>query len=156
MNIDLQQLAQEVVASAIKDGATAADSIVREGSEFNATVRCGQLEQLKEAGSKAIGLRVFSGRRVASAYSSDFSSAGIRRLVSSALAAAQVTSEDPHAELPDAAESGAFPGELALYQDDVAHRDPGALITAAHLAERAAFAVDPRIQNSDGSSFSAS
>jgi PmbA protein len=153
---DLRQLAQDVVASAIKSGATAADSIVREGSEFNATVRCGELEQLKEAGSKAIGLRVFSGQRVASAYSSDFSAAGIERLISSALAAARITSEDPHAGLPDAAEAGQFSGDLDLYRNDVAERDAGSLIDAARRAEQAAFAVDSRIQNSEGSSFSAS
>jgi PmbA protein len=153
---DLQQLAQDVVASAMKSGATAADSTVREGSEFNATVRCGELEQLKEAGSKAIGLRVFSGHRVACAYSSDFSAAGISRLVSSALSAARITSQDPHAGLPDPGEAGAVPGDLNLYCADVAQRDPGALIDAARLAETAAFGVDPRIQNSEGASFSAS
>src|SRR3990172_557357 len=153
---DLRQLAQDVVASAMHSGATAADSIVREGSEFNATVRCRELEQLKEAGSKAIGLRVFSGKRVASAYSSDFSNAGIERLISSALAAARVTSEDPNAGLPEPSEAGQLAEDLDLYRDDVAQRDAAALIDAARRAEQAAFALDPRIQNSEGSSFSAS
>jgi len=152
----LSELAQDVVASAMKSGATAADSIVREGSEFNATVRCRELEQLKEAGSKAIGLRVFYGQRVASAYSSDFSPAGIERLISSALAAARVTSEDPSAGLPEPAESGQHAADLDLYREDVAQRDAGVLIDAARRAEEAAFSADPRIQNSEGSSFSAS
>ena len=152
----LSELAQDVVASAVHSGATAADSIVREGSEFNATVRCRELEQLKEAGSKAIGLRVFSGKRVASAYSSDFSNAGIERLISSALAAARVTSEDPNAGLPEPSEAGQLAEDLDLYRDDVAQRDAAALIDAARRAEQAAFALDPRIQNSEGSSFSAS
>ena len=153
---NLQQVAQDVVAAAMKSGATAADSIVREGSEFNATVRCGELEQLKEAGSKAIGLRVFSGQRVASAYSSDFSSAGIERLISSALSAAQVTSEDPHAGLPEPTEAGTASSDLDLYSEDVAQRDPGKLIDAARAAEKTAFGVDPRIQNSEGANSSAS
>ena len=153
---DLKQLAQDVVASAMKNGATAADSIIREGSEFDATVRCNELEQLKEAGSKAIGLRVFSGHRVASAYSSDFSPAGIERLIASALGASRVTSEDPCAGLPEPTEAGEFSGDLDLYREDVAQRDPAALIAAARRAEQAAFALDPRIQNSEGSSFSAS
>jgi PmbA protein len=152
---DLRQLAQDVVDGAMNSGATAADSIVREGSEFNATVRCNELEQLKEAGSKAIGLRVFSGQRVASAYSSDFSTAGIQRLISSALAAARVTSEDPSAGLPEPADGGQLGEDLDLYRDDVAQRDAEALIDAASRAEQAAFAFDPRIQNSEGASFSA-
>jgi PmbA protein len=36
-------------------------------------VRLGQVETLKESGSRAIGVRVFFGQRAASTYSSDFS-----------------------------------------------------------------------------------
>lgn len=151
----LMELAQEIVLRATERGASAADCIIREGSEFNATVRCGELEQLKEAGSKAIGLRVFVGQRVASAYSSDFSAEGIERLLSSALAAARATSEDPHAGLPEPSEAVPLAGDLELYHDDVAERDAAALIAAAHRAEQAAFAFDPRIRNSEGASFSA-
>ncbi len=147
---NLQQLAQEVVASAVRLGATAADSVIREGSEFTTTVRCGEVEKLKEAGAKAIGLRVFVGSRVASSYSSDFSSAGIERLVSSALAAARVTSEDPCAGLPEGEQLGQLPGDLQLFCDDVTRLEARALIDSARRAEQAAFAVDPRIQNSEG------
>ena len=47
----------------MKAGATAAESVVRDGSEFSTLVRMGDVETLKEAGSKAIGLRVFLGQR---------------------------------------------------------------------------------------------
>src|SRR3972149_4661959 len=97
---ELQQLASHVVESAMKSGATAADCIVREGNEFSTTVRCNEVEQLKEAGSKAIGLRVFWGQRTASAYSSDLTPKGVEHLVSSAIAAARVTSEGPLAGRP--------------------------------------------------------
>jgi PmbA protein len=153
---DLQQLAQDVVAGAMKSGATAADSIIREGSEFTAAVRCGETEQLKEAGSKAIGLRVFLGNRVASSYSSDFSAQGIERLVSSALAAARITSEDPCASLPEPSQAGQHAGDLELFSEDVTHLDAPALIESARRAEQSAFAFDPRIQNSEGASFDAS
>ena len=153
---DLQQLAQEVVASAVRHGATAADCILREGSEFTATVRCGEVEKLKEAGAKAIGLRVFVGSRVASTYSSDFSSAGMERLVSSALAAARVTSEDPYAGLPEDEQLGQLPGDLQLFCEDVTRLEAPALIDAARRTEQAAFAVDARIQNSEGATCDAS
>ena len=54
-------------------GATAAECVIREGDEFSVLVRLGQVETLKEAGSRAIGVRVFQGQRAASTYSSDFS-----------------------------------------------------------------------------------
>ena len=153
---DLQQLAQDVVASAVKSSATAADSIIREGNEFTTTVRCGETEQLKEAGSKAIGLRVFLGNRVASSYSSDFSPQGIERLIASAVAAARVTSEDPCAGLPEPGQAGQHTGNLELFSEDVTRLDAPALIDSARRAEQAAFALDPRIQNSEGASFDAS
>ena len=152
---DLQQLAVDVVESAVKSGATAADCVVREGSEFSTTVRCGEIEQLKEAGSKGLGLRVFLGQRTASSYTSDFSPTGIELLVSSALAAARVTSEDPFAGLPEAESVGIHPGDLDLDHDDVKRLEASRMIELARQAEQAAFAFDARIKNSEGGSFDA-
>src|SRR5580698_9158064 len=105
-SVDLQQLATDIVTKACKAGATDAEVVIREGDEFSTTVRLGEVETLKESGSRGIGLRVFLGQRVASTSSSDFSPEGIDHLVSGALALAQVTSEDPFAGLPDASEYG--------------------------------------------------
>src|ERR1051326_8818954 len=91
-DIDLRELAADVVARAIKGGATAADAIVRDGTEFSTVVRMGEVETLKEASSRGMGLRVFLRKRVASTYSSDFSREGVERLVAGALELAKVTS----------------------------------------------------------------
>ena len=152
---DLQQFASDVIASAMKSGATAADCIVREGSEFSTTIRMNEVEQLKEAGSKAVGLRVFHGQRTASAYSSDFTPQGMERLVSSAVASARVTSEDPCAGLADAAETGTYSDDLDLFSADVMGLEAAPMIELARRAEQSAFAYDPRIKNSEGASFDA-
>lgn len=152
---ELRQLAGDVVEHALRHGATAADCVIREGSEFTTTVRMGEVEQVKEAGSKALGLRVFIDHRAASSYTSDFSPAGVDRLVSSALAAAQVTSEDPFSGLADPQRVGIFEGDLDLYHADVTKLDTTEMIELARKAEQAAFAVDPRIKNSEGASFEA-
>src|SRR5512146_3341077 len=98
--MDLKQIATEVVSRATQGGATAAEAVVAEGDEFSTVVRLGNVETLKESGSKAIGVRVFFGQRAASTYSSDLSPEGLDRMVSSALTLAKVTSEDPNAGLP--------------------------------------------------------
>lgn len=152
---ELRQLAADVVEHALKNGATAADCIIHEGSEFSTTVRCGEVEQVKEAGSKALGLRVFLGQRAASSYTSDFSRSGLDRLLSSALAAARVTSEDPYAGLAEPDRVGIYPGDLDLYHDDVAKLETPFMIDLARKAERAAFAFDARIKNSEGAGFDA-
>ena len=106
LETDLKQIAQDMVARAMKGGATAAECVVREGDEFSTLVRLGQVETLKESGSKSIGVRVFFGQRAASTYSSDFSKAGLDRMVKSALELAKITSEDPFAGIPSAGQLG--------------------------------------------------
>ena len=153
---DLRDIATDVVALAMKSGATAAEAIAREGTEFSTVVRLGQVETLKEAGSRGLGLRVFLGQRAASTYSSDFTRDGIDRLVKGALELAKVTSEDPCAGLPEPAQLGSIPGDLQLYFDDVYSLPAEGRIDYARRAERAALDVDPRLTNSEGGSFDAS
>src|SRR5271163_1681649 len=152
---NLQQLAADIVAKAIHAGATDAEVVIREGDEFSTLVRLGQVETLKESGSRGIGLRVFLGQRAASTSSSDFSPEGIKHLVDGAIALARVTSEDPFAGLPEPGSYGQLTGDLDLYYEDVYSLPGDQRIDYARRAEAAALAADTRIQNSDGGSFDA-
>src|SRR5207245_9788070 len=82
---DLRELAQDIVHRAINGGATAAECVIREGDEFSTLVRLGQVETLKESGSKAMGVRVFNGKRAASTYVSDFCERGRDWMLNSAV-----------------------------------------------------------------------
>jgi PmbA protein len=153
--VDLKEIASDVVRRAMKGGATAAECVVREGDEFSTVVRLGQVETLKESGSRAIGVRVFFGQRAANTYSSDFSAAGIERMLKSALELARITSEDPFAGIPDAGKLGSLSGDLHLYYEDVYSLPGTERIEYARRAEKAALDADPRIKNSEGGSFDA-
>ena len=145
-----------MLAKALNAGATDAEAVIYEGEEFSALVRLGQVETLKESGSRAIGLRVFLGQRVASTSSSDFSTDSIERLVNGALELARGTSEDPFAGLPEEAAFGQVEGGAAvqhLFFDDVAAMLPAERIEIARRVEAAAMATDTRIQNSKGGDF---
>src|SRR5215472_6295179 len=155
-DVDLREVATGVVARAMKAGASAAEVIIREGSEFSTVVRLGQGETLKEAGSRGMGLRVFLGKRAASTYSSDFTPDGIEHLIKGALQLARVTSEDPFAGLPEPGQLGAIAGDLRLYYDDVYSLPPDERIDYARRAERAALQADARLKNSEGGAFDAS
>ena len=146
----LEQIAQDLVSRAMKAGATAADAIVREGDEFSTTIRLGQIESLKEAASKVLGIRIFLGTRSASSYSSDFSSASLTTLVDRTLAMARVTSEDPANGLPESSELGRYQGDLGLYSADIAALSAEERIGLAKRAEQAALGADSRIKNSEG------
>jgi len=151
----LKELAQDIVRRAMRAGATAAECVIREGDEFSTLVRLGQVETLKEAGSKAIGVRVFYGKRAASTYSSDFSPEGLERMLESALDLAKITSEDPFAGIPEASQLGSLAGNLDLYSADVYSLPGEERISYARRTEKAALDFDPRIKNSDGGSFDA-
>lgn len=152
---DLKDLAQDLVRRAMAGGATAAECVVREGDEFSTLVRLGQVETLKESGSRAIGVRVFNGRRAASTYSSDFSKSGLDRMLNSALELSKITSEDPFGGIPEASQLGSLKGDLDLYSADVYSLPGEERINFARRTEKAALEVDPRIKNSDGGSFDA-
>jgi PmbA protein len=151
----LKDIAVDVVERAMKAGATAADAIARDGNEFSTLVRLGEVETLKESGSRALGLRLFVGKRAAATHTSDFSREGVERLVSSAIDLARATSEDPDGGLPDAASLGSLKQDLDLYYEDVYSLSTEDRISYARRAEAAAMSVDPRITNSEGGSFDA-
>src|SRR3989440_6745455 len=155
LETDLKDIAQDTVRRPMSGGATAAECVIREGDEFSTVVRLGQVETLKESGSKAIGVRVFFGKRAASTYSSDFSRAGIDRMLNSALELAKITSEDPYGGIPEPSQLGSLAGDLDLYYEDVYSLAGAERIDYARRAEKAALDLDPRIKNSDGGSFDA-
>jgi PmbA protein len=149
----LPEIAQAAIKQALDEGAGDAECTISEGDEFSASVRMGEVETLKEAGSRGAGLRVLIGRRMGSSYTSDLTPEGIRHMVRSAIDMASVTTEDPHAGLPDADELGSIKGDLRLFSEDVAGLPAELKIDSAKRAEAAALAFDPRITNSEGGSF---
>jgi PmbA protein len=149
----LPELAADIVKKALAAGATGAECSISEGEEFSAGVRMRELETLKEAGSRGMGLRILVGKRTGSAYTSDFTPDGIRLMVRQAMELAEVTTEDPHLGLPEPAELGAIAGDLGLYRPDVAGMETPFKISQALEAEAAALDADPRISNSEGASF---
>jgi PmbA protein len=152
--MDYRDLATELLRRTRAQGADAADAVVSEGAEFSVTVRKGEVETLKEAGSRALGLRVFVGRRTASSYTSDFSWAELDRLVEETVGMARATGEDPAAGLPDEM----VPPEdveLALFDPSPGTLPTEERIDRARRAEAAALETQG-ITNSQGASYGSS
>ncbi len=152
----LPQIAEDAIRQAIALGATDAECTISEGDEFSANVRMGELETLKEAGSRGAGLRVLMGRRMGASYTSDLTPEGIRQMVRSAMDLAELTTEDPHTGLPATEDLGKVEGDLKLFSNETAELPTEERISLAKRAEAAALAVDPRITNSEGASFDSS
>ena len=96
LETDLKQLAADVVRRATEGGATAAEAVAGDGENFSTVVRLGQVESLQEAGSRALGVRVFFGQRAASTYTSDFSPEGVEQLVADGLVTPFLTWKETH------------------------------------------------------------
>ncbi|HVJ04558.1 MAG TPA: metallopeptidase TldD-related protein [Candidatus Saccharimonadales bacterium] len=156
VEVDLRELVSGVVKRAVSLGASAVEAVVAEGSEFSTVVRLGEVETLKESGSRALGVRVFVGQHAANTSTSDLSPEGVEQLVQGAIALAKITSEDPMGGIPSPEQLGQIEGDLGLYYDDVYSLSNEQRIDQARRAEKAALAVDPRLTNSEGGTFDAS
>ncbi len=150
----LQSLAEDIAARAKALGADAAECMVNEGARFSVRVRLGAIEKLTDSGSKGVGIRVLRGKSSGSAYISDFSDAGLERMLRAAMEAAAVTAEDAFAGLPDETELGAAGGDLRLFDPAALGLTSAAKIDLARRCEQAALDADPAITHSEGAFFS--
>jgi len=152
---DFLNLGEDVVRLAKRAGADDCDVLVAGGREFEVTIRLGEIDRLSEAGSKALGLRVFVGGRSAISYTSDFSRDSLDRLARETVELAAITDPDEAAGLPDP-EGWArrFDGELNLFDPHLSDIPNDVKMDLARRCEEAAFAYDPRITKTDGATCS--
>ena len=151
----LVDLGRTVVERAIGGGADVAEAGVHSGSHLSVKVRMNEPELVEEAGSRALGLRVMVGQRVASTYTSDLSEAGQRTLIEDALELARLSEPDDFAGPPDRSELSSAEqwADLQTFDAGVSGISADEALARAQDGERAAFDFDPRITNSEGASF---
>jgi PmbA protein len=145
-----------LLGAAKRHGATAADVVVAEGSSLDVGVRLGDIEKLKQARQKHLGLRAFIGERSAITSSADFSRDALERLAEDTCALARITAPDPYSGLPRAADLARTIPDLDLYDPDVETLSAERALQWATEAEHAALSADARITNSEGGECSAS
>ena len=74
------EVVQEILERAAARGASAAEATLVEGDSFQVQVRLGEVDVVKSAREQRLGLRVFAGRRAATAATSDLSPASLDKL----------------------------------------------------------------------------
>lgn len=150
----LRDISLAAIEHAKKNGATQAEAEATQGSGLNVTVRMGELETLEHHVDQSLGVTVYVDGRKGNASTGDLSAAAVNAAVEKAIAIAKYTSADPYAGLADADTMARSIPDLDLYHPwDI---DAGEAITLAKECEDAGFAVDERIDNSEGASVSAS
>jgi PmbA protein len=149
---DLRQIARDVLDDALKCGASGCETEVSEGYGQSVTVRKGVVETIEYNRDKGVGVSVYLGQHKGHASTSDLSARAVRDTVEKAVSIARFTAADPSAGLPDADRLAMKTSELDLFHPWDLGIDEA--IEIARASEAAAFAVDPRITNSEGASVS--
>jgi PmbA protein len=139
---DYLQLAQDVALRAAARGVEA-EAIIVDEQETMVRVDRGQVEQLSQAGSRGLGVRIIDAGRVGYAYTSDFGAEGIEDTWQAAIDLAQVATPDEYRGLP---EPQPVPDEdLEIFDHTLAQVPVEDKVEFAKEAEKAALDYDPRV-----------
>ena len=153
----LREFAQTALDHARALGASACECDVSEGFGLSVSVRKGAIDTLEHNRDKGLGVSVHFGARPrvkrGHASTSDFSPAAIRQTVEAAAAIARHTAEDDCAGLPERGMLATGSPDLDLFHPWTI--SPEDAIDVALRCEAAAFALSPKLKNTEGTSVSA-
>jgi PmbA protein len=144
----LKQLARDVLQYARAQGGSDAAVEISEGSGLSVSVRKSKIETIEQNRDKGIGVTVFIGQKRGNASTSDFSAASLKATVEAAYNIARFTAEDDCAGLAEEELLEKNPQDLKLFYPWIISTEEA--VALAQRAEAAAFAVDPRVTNSEG------
>jgi len=144
----LRELAQHALSVARTLGASDASCEVSESTGLSVTVRKRKVETIEHTRDKGLGVTVYLGSRRGHASTSDFSEVAVRQAVEAAHNIARFTAEDDAAGLPDEDTFERNPRDVDLFHPWLLDTDEA--IDLARRCEGAAYAVSPRIVNSEG------
>ncbi len=151
--MEYQELLADLIKKSKRAGADQAEIYLEEGKELQLRVRKGQLEILKESQTRGLGMRFFSDKKLGFSYTSDFSVPSLEKLIEKTLFLAKNSSQDEFGGLPQT-EKPSLEGDLKIYDTKLAGFPFEKKKELAQKAEESAFALDPRISNSEGAGYS--
>ncbi|MBC7944569.1 MAG: metalloprotease PmbA [Burkholderiales bacterium] len=145
-----KQMVRDLLARALERGASDSEAEVHESFGQNVTVRRNEVETIEYNRDKALAVTVYVGHKRGHATSSVFTPQALCDTVDAALSIARFTGSDDCAGLADKENLATEFPDLDLYHPwNLPIEDAIAL---AKSCEAAAFAVDKRINNSEGAS----
>ena len=139
-------------------GVDHAEISVAQGERIETGVRQGEVELVKEAKSRGLGVRVVHGERVATSSTTNLDREAVERFLDRVIEMAELSEPDPLALPPDPKElmigrRAKFPA-LDMWDPKTARIKAARGIKMALASEKAAFRADKRITSSEGASFS--
>lgn len=151
--MEYKEILAEIIKKSLKAGAEQAEAYLEENKELLIRVRKGEIEILKEAQARGLGIRLFVKKKLGFTYTSDFSLNALDELVKKTVFLAKNSSADDFNGLPEKIESSPAITDLRIYDSQLKNFPTQMKIDLAKRAEDAAFAADKRINNSDGAEY---
>ena len=145
--MNLIEVCERLVSLAKKAGADDAEAYAERTRDASVRVRDGEVEELQQAASKGVGLRVLREQRLGFAYGTDFSPDGLRRLAERAVALAKGAAKDGSNTIPSGKVLGS--ADEGEYDPAIENLPPEWKLQAARAAERGARAEDARVKKFD-------
>ena len=149
---ELTALAESLVDFGRSQGADEIEVSIVDGLEFSVDVRLGNIENLVEAGSRYLGLRIIRDNKTAYATSSDLDEDTLKQLAKNAVCRAELANPDEFAGLPVPGTGTVDIPALNIYDPEIPELSTEKKKALALETERIALA-DKRITNSHGASF---
>lgn len=143
----LLEVTAELLSLAKAAGANKADSMASYGTDFEVKVENGKIGTLTQATAKAVGLRVFVGKKLGFCTTSDFRKSSLQALVERTVAMAHEVEEDEFNDIAQT-ESGKLDAgtQFDPYDPAIATLSTDEKIRMAHALEQAARDTDSRVQ----------
>jgi PmbA protein len=148
--IDYIQLAADVVAKAKKIGAGEAEAFLISSKDLTIDVRDNQVETMKLAEDRGLGVRVITDSRIGFAFTSDLNAGVVEDIIRQAIANSDKTTADKYNKLPPPGQD--YP-ELDLFDPGIHKATVESKIDLAKTMEQVARATDRRVTITERSTY---
>ena len=153
MSTDLDLLPSRLLKDAKKVGADDAEVWVQESTRLTVRVRQGSVEELTEATTRSLHLRLYVEQRLGRTSCSDLHVRTLGGLAKRTVDRAWKAGQDTFSSLPEKAGHVPDAEALELYDDSLEELGAADGVALARETERIGLQLDPRIKNSGGASF---
>jgi PmbA protein len=148
--MEYEELVKEILGK-FKKAHSDAEVFLQTGEQLNIDVREGKVENLKQAGSKGLGIRVLRNKKMSFVDSTDFSKGSVDALIDEALTLAGMASEDEFNVLVQSAKATHSP---AIYDPEIEKIPIEKKIELLVEMEKKGLSYDSLITKSGGCAYS--
>lgn len=140
---DLMQLGKKAIQKALKLGADQAEVYILNSRDFNIQVARQNVDTIKLAEERGLGIRVFKEKRMGFSFTSDLGETAVEQVIYQAIDNSLFTGQDENLVMAPPVDN--YP-VLDIYDREISKKSVDEKIELAKFIERAAQEYDPRIK----------